>query len=118
MSMYLYKIIHLSGVFMVFLSFGGLIVKRQMADSAGTWKTLTGLTNGVGLLLVLVGGLGLLVKLQLGFPGWALAKFVIWLIFAGLISLANRVPKAGKSLWWGLILLGILAVYLCGMKPF
>ena len=118
MSIYLYKIIHLAGVLMVFLSFGGLIVRSQIADGSKRWRMLTGLTNGVGLLLILVGGLGLLVKMQLGFPGWALAKFVIWLIFAGLISVANRVPKAGKWLWWGLILLGVLAVYLGGMKPF
>lgn len=118
MSVYLYKIIHLAGVLMVFLSFGGLIVRSQIADGSQTWRTLTGLTNGVGLLLILAGGLGLLVEMQLGFPGWALAKFVIWLIFAGLISVANRVPKAGKCLWWGLILLGILAAYLGGLKPF
>ena len=118
MSVYLYKVIHLAGVLMVFLSFGGLIVRSQITDGSQTWRTLTGLTNGVGLLLILVGGLGLLVKLQLGFPGWALAKFVIWIILAGLISVANRVPKAGKCLWWGLILLGVLAAYLGGLKPF
>ncbi len=117
-SIHIYKIIHLTGVLMVFISLGGLIVRSQLGEESEKWKKLAGVTNGVGLILVLLGGLGLLVKLGLGFPGWALAKFVIWLVFGGMIAVVNRKPEAGRALWWTVILLGVLAAYLGGVKPF
>ena len=116
--MILYRILHLVGVMMIFLSLGGLIVRGRLDTNEERVKKLVGLTNGVGLILALIGGFGMLAKLGLGFPGWAVTKLGIWLVFGGSIAVANRKPEFGAYLWWGLIVLGAAAVYLARAKPF
>ncbi len=116
--MLLYRIVHLVGVMMIFLSLGGLIVRGRLDPEERRIKKLAGLTNGIGLILALLGGFGMLAKLGLGFPGWAVAKLVIWLFIAGSIAVANRKPDFSMVLWWGLIGLGVVAAYLATAKPF
>ena len=116
MSYSLFKILHLSGVFMVLVSLGGLIVLGVVEDSR--WRKLAGMTNGIGLVVVLIGGLGLLGQLQVGWPGWILGKILIWLVFAVLMVLAKRASRLGSALWWGSVVLAALAAALANFKPF
>ncbi len=116
MSYSLFKILHLIGVFMVLVSLGGLIVLGVVEDSR--WRKLAGITNGIGLVVVFIGGFGLLGLLQLGWPGWIFVKILIWLLFAVMMVLARRVPQSGKYLWWGSLLLAGIAAYLANFKPF
>jgi hypothetical protein len=118
MSHSLFKILHLSGVFMVLLSLGGLIVLGVVEDSR--WRKLAGMTNGIGLVVILIGGFGLLGQLQLGWPwpGWILFKMLIWLIFAVLMVLARRASRLGSALWWGSVILAAVAAALANLKPF
>lgn len=116
--MILYRILHLVGVIMIFLSLGGLIVYGMLGSNEERVKKMAGLTNGIGLFLALVGGVGMLGKLGLGFPGWAIAKLGIWLVLGGSIAVANRKPEFGKYLWVGSVLLGVVAVYLAIFKAF
>ena len=113
-----YKLIHLVGVFMVFLSFGGLIIRELTGVRTKELKSLCGLTNGIGMLLTLVGGFGLTVKLGIGMPGWVIGKMVIWVFFAIVISVINRNPNLGKILWWVILFLGAGAGFLVIFKPF
>lgn len=113
-----YKLIHLLGVLMVFLAFGGLIGRSLLGVDGVRLKKLAGITSGIGLILVLVGGFGLLGKLGYGFPGWAVVKLVIWFVFGGLIAVANRKPSLAIPLWWGVLVLGLLAACLALWKPF
>ena len=118
MTFRLFKIIHLVGIFMVLVSLGGLIVLGVVEDSR--WRKLAGITNGIGLVMVFIGGFGLLGLLQLGWPwpGWILFKILIWLLFAVMMVLARRVPQSGKYLWWGSVLLAGVAASLANLKPF
>ncbi len=116
MSYSLFKILHLIGVFMVLVSLEGLIVLGVVEDSR--WRKLAGMTNGIGLVVVFIGGFGLLGLLQLGWPGWIFVKILIWLLFAVMMVLARRVPQSGKYLWWGSLLLAGIAAYLANFKPF
>ena len=118
MPVTVYKVIHLTGVLMVFLSMGGLIFRSQLGEEGNRLKRLGGITNGVGMLLALVGGFGLLAKLSIGFPGWVIAKLGIWIIFGGLIAVANRKPELSYTVWFAVIFLGATAAYLAGAKPF
>lgn len=114
----IYKVLHLTGALMVFLSLGGTIVRSRLAEKNDATKKLTGITNGVGLLLSLVAGFGMLAKLGIGFEGWVMAKIIIWLIFGSLVAVINRKPEFSGQIWIVIIFLGVLAAYLGGVKPF
>lgn len=117
-----YKIIHLVGVLMVFLALGG--VATNAINGGGkqhAWRKPIAITHGIGLLLSLVAGFGLLARLGIvhdGLPGWVVAKLGIWLAFAVMIGVLVRKPNAAKPLWVATIVLGALAAYLAGSKPF
>lgn len=122
MSYEIYKIMHLSGIVMTFLALGGVAVHAinggTKTDNQG--RKLLAMTHGMGLLLALVGGFGLLARLNIKFPwgGWVFAKLVIWLILGGIFSVFLRKPQVSKPLWGVLIVLFIAAATLANYKPF
>ena len=81
----IYKIVHLLGVMMVFLSLGGVIMHAiNGGEKEHSWRKPVAITHGIGLLLALVGGFGLLARLGVmhgTLPGWVLAKLGIWFVF-------------------------------------
>jgi hypothetical protein len=118
-----YKVLHLTGVFMVIMSLGGVAMNSiNGGTKANSWHRPAALTHGIGMLLVLVGGFGLLARL--GFvhsalpPGWALAKFGIWLLLGGLLGVLIRRPKNARAIWFLVVILGTFAAYLANYKPF
>ncbi len=121
-SYQVYKLIHLSGVLMVFLALGGVIT--HAANGGGkthSWRKAAAMTHGIGLLLSLIGGFGLLARIGVdhgGLPGWVIAKLGIWILFGGSLSLAYRKPKFARAAWVLAIALGATATYLAGQKPF
>lgn len=119
MSPTFYKLLHLTGVLMVFLAYGGLIVRSMLQSEDRLIRKLGAITSGVGLLLILIGGFGLLAKVyDNAFDTWVILKIVIWVILGGLIVLINRAPQLGRALWWATLLLGFIAVVLGLQKPF
>ncbi|HSH09783.1 MAG TPA: hypothetical protein VK995_05310 [Oceanipulchritudo sp.] len=114
----LYQILHLTGIFMVFLSYGGLIVRSAVGSDSKGVRRLGAMTSGIGLLLTLVGGFGLLARLNYGWPGWVLVKIGIWILLGGMIVLINRKPQFSQILWWTTILLGVVALLMVVLKPF
>jgi hypothetical protein len=121
-SYQIYKIIHLTGILMIFLALGGVATNAINGGSKYyPWRKPAAITHGVGLLLSLVGGFGLLARLGVshgGLPAWVIAKLVIWGIFAGSVSLIYFKPKAAAKVWVLAIILGATAAYLAGQKPF
>ena len=117
-----YKIMHLAGVMMIFLSLGGVITNSVNGGALKkNWRKPVSITNGLGLLLSLVGGFVLLARIGVihgSLPGWAIAKLVIWLLFGAMICLVNRLPGIAKPLWALTLVLGAAAAYLAGNKPF
>jgi hypothetical protein len=116
-----YKNIHLIGVFMVMMALGGLILHRiNEASQEHPWRKVISITHGVGLLLMLLGGFGMLARLQIPWPwpGWVLGKIIIWFVLGALIVVIRRQPYFAKSLWWLTIILGGLAGYFALNKPF
>jgi len=115
-----YKVVHLLGVIMLFLSLGGLVVASSITEIDRRWARRLGITHGLGLLMVLFAGFGMLAKLQImaHLPGWAIGKLIIWLCLGGMIALVRRKPQWGILLWWTMAVLGGLAAYLALYKPF
>lgn len=121
LSLVFYKNLHLLGAFMLFIALGGLILHQINATAhENVWRKPVAITHGVGLVLVLVGGFGMLARLDIFWPmpGWAIAKLVIWVIFGALIAVVGRAPSLAKPLWWVTIILGAVAAYLGLNRPF
>ena len=118
MSYHVYKLIHLSGIMLLFLSFGGLLARGMLKGDGTAVRKLAGMTAAIALLVVFFGGFGLIAKLGTGFPGWVIAKILIWFAFGGLIGVVNRKPEKAPILWWALPALGAVAAYLALFKPF
>jgi hypothetical protein len=113
-----YQLIHLTGIFMIFLAYGGLIIRSATGSDNKGIRRLGAMTSGIGLLLSLVGGFGLLARLNYGWPGWVLVKVAIWIALGGMIVLINRKPQLSQILWWTTILLGLVALLMVVLKPF
>ena len=122
MSYEFYKLVHVLGILMVFVSLGGLLlfVINNGNRESNVWRKQVAITHGVGIFLVLLGGFGMLAKLGINWPwpGWIIAKFVIWLVLGGALTLIYKKPELGKVLWALILVLGFGAAYLAGMKPF
>lgn len=119
-----YKFLHILGVLVVFLAWGGLAIYRfsgekKLGPSKGTFRLLM-LTHGLGLTVVLVAGFGLLARLGIHgqWPGWVLVKLGIWLFLGGGAVLLKRFPEKLKVWWFTAISMATLAVYLVVYKPF
>ncbi len=119
----LYKVVHIFGLALVMVTLGGLAVH---AMAGGTRQTnpargMIGALNGIGFLLILVGGFGMLARLGVmhgaGFPGWIWAKILIWVALVVAMLLPYRVPSLTRPMLVILPVLGGLAAYMAIYKP-
>ena len=119
MSLLFYKILHILGLLLAFAALGALTFEAHVGRAENKeGRRLTGIAHGAGLLLLLVSGFGMLARLGGGFPGWVIAKIVIWLVIGGIIALIRRQPRWAGFLWFALPVLGTFAGYLALYKPF
>jgi len=114
----IYQFLHLTGILMVFLAYGGLIIRSATGSDNKSLRILGAVTSGIGLFLILLGGFGLLAVLQYGWPIWILVKVAIWFILGGLIVIINRKPECSKVLWYVTLGLGAVALAMVIWKPF
>jgi hypothetical protein len=114
LSVAAYKVVHIFGVLLVFVGFGGIL-------GGGARPRLARATHGIGMLLVVIAGFGMLARLGIYGPGswplWVWLKLVIWLALGAAMAVAKRAPGAARALWWILPLLGAGAAYLALFKP-
>ena len=107
MSLYLYKVIHLAGLICLFL---GLASALMPAD---TPKRNIGLRiHGIGLLLLLLGGFGLIIKLDTGFAWWIWVKLALWLGFGAMPLIGKRGLMPAPAAWGLALLFGVIAILL------
>ena len=123
MSYTFYKVLHVFGALLLFMSLGGGVIRALQAGSPGAEKgrALIGASHGIALLILLVAGFGAAGKggmMSAGFPAWIIVKLVIWLALGGLLGAINRKPQMAKPLWVVFALLGGLAAYTAILKPF
>lgn len=118
MSYQFYKILHLVGIMLMFLSLGAGIARARFSPTDTAIKKWVSITHGVSMLIILVAGFGLLARLGLSFPAWAGVKVAIWLVFGGWIAVINRKPEATALHWVVLGLLGLAGTFVALYKPF
>jgi len=123
MSPDVYKLLHVAGILMAFMSLGGLALH---AINGGTRESnrarrLATVTYAVGLLLILLGGFGWLGAsgmMSAGMPAWTWAKLGIWLALGGLLAVPTVRPELSRLVWFAAPVLGVLGAWLAGSKPF
>ena len=124
MSYETYKIIHLLGIFALLVALAGMAA-HAAADGTKeenpSYRTLQAF-HGIGALLALVGGFGLLARMEIQggfhFPGWVWAKLGLWILLGGLVALPYRRRQCARSVLVVLPLLGFLGAVLAVQKPF
>jgi len=110
MPIYIYHILHLTGIIMLFLGYGALLGRSLAGSDDSKVKKLGSITSGIGLLLIFIAGFALITKMNYSFGApWIIVKLIIWFALGGLIVLINRKPAIAGMLWWILVFLGFLA---------
>lgn len=114
-----YKLIHLIGLFLLFFSAGIFFVQQREWGTDKSLKLPSWLGGG-GMFLILLGGFGMLARLEMhgGWPGWIHAKLTLWVIATALVVAAMRQKLPGNVLGHALLVIAILAGVMALWKPF
>lgn len=118
-----YRLVHLVGIFVLFVVLGGMAwgTGRARADGAIS-RRLAMILHGIGLFVVLLGGFGLLARIGvmhgMSWPGWVWAKLGIWVLLGAAVAIPARKPDWGGALLLLLPAFGGLAAWLAIFKPF
>jgi hypothetical protein len=112
MSITTYLILHLASI-IVLLGY----TFYAFAAPAETRRRVLMIT-GTAALLVIITGFGMLARLHLGFPGWAIVKFVCLLGLASIAGFAYRKRAMADLFMMIAFLLAITAVAMVYVRPF
>lgn len=107
-----YHVLHLSSI-IVLLAY----TFYAFAAPAETRKRVL-MVTGVAALLVIVTGVGMLHRLGLGFPGWAIVKLVCLLGLASITGIAYKRRAQADLFMLVALVLAITAVAMVYMRPF
>lgn len=112
MSPEIYRLLHVTGVLLLFLGLGGMF-----ASEPGKGSKLFPALHGIGLLVMLVCGIGFAHKSGLGWPSWLIAKIACWVVVGAAPVLVKRgvLPRALGILL--VIAVGGAAAWLAHAKP-
>ena len=109
-----YKVLHIASVL--------ILLACTSANLMGGPKKMIKIIGGIASLFILVGGMGLLARLNLrheaGWPMWVIGKMMIWAILAigGPIA-AKRIKGKRQTIWVTAIFLAIVSTTLAVYKP-
>jgi len=117
---YIFKIVHLAGIFFVFSALGGHMFRAAIGSKEDNpLPKFIGMFHKVGLLIVLLGGLGLLMRFSnIQAFGWIIVKFFVLVMLAVwplyLYGTKEKLPWLGGAA----ILFGLVATFFALYKPF
>jgi predicted membrane channel-forming protein YqfA (hemolysin III family) len=118
MSLPFYKILHLIGILMLFLSIGGAIIRAAIDQKNEKLEKFVLINHGTSLLIIVVAGFGMLAKLGMVFSTWVVVKIIIWLLMGALIMPIKKMPEK-RTVWWvTALVLGSISAYMAIYKPF
>ena len=123
MSYATYKIIHFLGIFTLITA---LAVAAAHTLRGGTkldnpHRRAIAIAHGVGVFLILLGGFGMLARMEIihgGLPGWIYLKIGIWVVLAASVALVYRGREIARALIWAVPLLAAAAGATALLKPF
>ncbi|UCC24523.1 MAG: hypothetical protein JSU98_12385 [Gemmatimonadales bacterium] len=120
-----YKIIHYSGIFLLVTALAAALGRAAMSDGwpegRDPWSRRLVAGHGAALFLILLGGFGMLARLDvsqgLGLPGWIWAKLGIWAALGAILAARRSSPMAARAVV-AVPLLAVLAGLVALTKPF
>ncbi len=122
MSYEFYKVMHLTGIFMVISAIGAHLLNGLLGGSKQfVGKKFVSILHGIGLLIVFVAGFGLMARIGLmggSWPIWIILKMVVWLFLGVVILIPRYKPTWTKAVWFAVIIAGSFAAFLAFYKPF
>jgi len=113
MTFTLYQILHVTAGFLL----TAFTFMACATASVGKNKGILALT-GILSLIMLVGGFGLLARLDYGFPGWVVVKLACWLVLTMAAGIAYRRPKKAGAIAALCAMAIVAAVVMVYTKPF
>jgi len=120
MSYEFYKILHLTGLVLLFSGLATLVTLKVAGVALeGPSRKFAFLSHGLGLFLLILSGFGLLARLGMvnGLPNWVYVKLAAWLFFGGVIALIKR-KNVGWKFYTVLVCIFIVTGYVAITKPF
>ncbi|HTJ00427.1 MAG TPA: hypothetical protein VL527_16220 [Dongiaceae bacterium] len=113
------KIIHITGLALVFMGLTGVLALKMAGAAPGRQRWIFHAAHGGGLILVLATGIGLGMKLGLTHPApfWVIGKFIIWLLAGSAMVLAVRFSRFAGPILLYLAALVFAAAWLAIYKP-
>lgn len=114
MSAQIYYLMHVAGLILLTAA-----TFHACADPRPNRRKSALITNGILSLLVLVGGFGLMARLNYNFTEqlWIVPKIVCWLALSAIAGMAFRRPGLTSVLRLVTSVLVVVAVYLVYFKP-
>jgi hypothetical protein len=120
-----YKIIHYLGIFSLVSALTALLARTAAGakgpDGRDPMRKKLVAAHGTALFLVLLGGFGMLARLDvthgLGLPGWIWVKLGIWTVLGGLTFFVKRKPELAGAAGILVPLMAVLAGWVALYKP-
>lgn len=111
-----YKLLHVSGMFLLFCGLGSMLLGKS-GEGAKPPKLGT-ILHGLGLLAILVAGFGLMARLGFGWQLWLILKIVVWVLLGAMPILVRKKIVPPALGWIVALALGVGAAYCAFYKPF
>ena len=118
MSLMFYKVLHIIGILMLFLSIGGAIIRASIDQKSEKLEKFVLMNHGIALIIIVIAGFGMLAKLGMVFTGWVVVKIIIWLLMGALILPIKKMPEKRAVWWFTALILGSIAAFMALYKPF
>jgi hypothetical protein len=118
-----YKLVHFLGIFILIASLtaGAMHALRGGTKADNPHRRTLGILHGVSLFLILLGGFGMLARLEIiqgGLPGWIWGKLVIWIVLGAALALTTRGREPARLALITVPLLAVAAGAIALYKPF
>ncbi len=118
-----YKLIHFLGMFTMVTALAAISMHaiRGGTRADNPHRRTLAAAHGIATFLVLLGGFGMLARLELirgGLPAWVIVKLVIWVALAAALAVPNYGRGYARALLVALPLLAVSAAAVALYKPF
>ena len=121
MSLTVYRLLHLFGVFFVLVSLAAIAVHAAQGGKKdeNRFQSLFSRLHGLGLLIIVISGFGMLARLGIAtnIGLWVGLKIAIWLFVGALLAVPYRKPELALPIAIALPFIAVLAAMIGLYKP-